>query len=489
MKSVLLLTALFFTLVACKKDKETTAPPPPTVEPEVVASKYDFTKEGGMTLAVHKDEARRGVNATLGIRAIKESMAVFQATVSAETLAKFSKDTIWVEDHGLSIKFIEDAAAKHNGSIVIGNVVTFYDSLKNNQPALLLNYIARQYYGKYMTATAKTNLTTHFETVANKYKEVYSTNGVKLVRNKVSDASKSVVDYFAENAEAYLQINNFYPFDYHELERHDVTAFNAQKDAWGTRTFTPNTHGIILPPASLKQSLNYQISNLDVYYRKYIDADGFPIVASRFVADSALVQTKKIVTLMLTRIPDAKAAMLAANFRVGVIGAYENVTDMPENRKMNEWWPGTDWDARGRGYGATEFLPLMSCGEENIIKIPGYTERYPFESIMVHEFAHNVDFGLRKARAGFTAELLDAFNYAKTNGLWAGTYSMENDAEYFAEGVQAWFDTCNMYVMINGVSTKLKTRAQLRTYDTKLYDLLSKIMPTEKLTGYHFTFE
>lgn len=488
MKHLLLLTAVYITLAACKKDKEAAAPPPPTEEPEVVASKYDFTTEGGMTLAVHKEESRR-VGANLGIKSIKDNLALFQATVSSTTLSKFNKDTVWVEDRGAAIKFVDDPAGQHPGSIVVGNIVVFYDSVKNHQPALFLHYLAKQYYSKYMSAEAKANLTTHFNSVANKYKNVYGTNGIKLVRNKVSDASKSAIDYFAENAEAYLSINNFYPFDYHELERFDITGFTAQKEAWGTRTFTPNTYGIILPPASLKQSLNYEISNLDVYYRKYIEADGFPIVSSRFVADSALVQTKKIVTLMLTKVPDAKAAMLAANFRVGIIGAYENVTDMPENRKMIEWWPGTDWDARGRGYGATEHLPLMSCGEENIIKIPGYTERYPFESIMVHEFAHNVDFGLRKARAGFTAELLAAFNYAKTNGLWAGTYSMENEAEYFAEGVQAWFDTCNMYVMINGVSTKLKTREQLRTYDTKLYELLSNIMPEDKLTGYHFTFE
>jgi len=489
MKSALLLTALFITLASCKKDKETPVTPGPEPEPEVPASKYNFSQEGGMTLAVHKDEARRGGSASTAIKLIKENLAYFKTTVNETTLAKFSKDTIWVEDHGPAIKFEEDASREHAGSVIVGNVVAFYDLVQKNQPALLINYIARKYHSRYMSAAAKEALATHYATVVNKYKDVYGTNGIKLVRSQVGDASKTVADYFAENAEAYLQLNNFYPFDYHELQRHDITGFNAQQAEWGTRTFTPNEHGISLPPASLKQSLNYIIGDLDSYYRKYIDAGGFPIVASRFVSDSALVQTKKIVMLMLSRIPEAKTAMLTANFRVGVIGAYENVTDMPENRKMNEWWPGTDWDARGRGYGATEFLPLMSCGEENIVKIPGYTERYPFESIMVHEFAHNVDFGLRKARAGFTTELLAAFNYAKTNGLWAGTYSMENDAEYFAEGVQAWFDTCNMYVMLNGVSTKLKTREQLRTYDTRLYELLSKIMPEDKLTGYHFTFE
>ena len=63
-------------------------------------------------------------------------------------------------------------------------------------------------------------------------------------------------------------------------------------------------------------------------------------------------------------------------------------------------------------------MPLMTCGEENIIKIPYIEERYPKESIMVHEFAHNIEYGLRKYHTSFCNALDAAFANAKTKGLW-----------------------------------------------------------------------
>ncbi|WP_276482690.1 hypothetical protein [Paraflavitalea pollutisoli] len=483
MMSLFAITCLFS---ACSKND--TPPPdpvvPPPTPPEVVEH-YVYAREGNITLAIHKTEAARSGTPATAIQLIKDDLRNFSTIVTASATEKWKQDTIWIESSGGTIIYNSTKNA-----LVIGDLLGYHDRKTKTEPGILYHFLAKKHMEKYLGGAEKSSLESNYNAVrAPKYAKAYGTTGLVLVKDAVPDASKSAADYFAELTEAYLSENNYYPFDYHELQRHDPTGFSLMEAVWGKRSIAANSHGISLPPISLKQWLEGKESNLDTYYRKYIDADGFPIVASRFVADSALVQTKMIVQKMLTRIPEAKAAMLKANFRVGVIGAREKVTDMPENRMMNIWWPGTDWDARGRGYGATEWLPLMTCGEENIIKLPGGGDRYLYESIMVHEFAHNVDYGLRKARTGFEAELLAAFAYAKNNGLWSGTYSMENDAEYFAEGVQAWFDTCNMYVLINGVRTKLKTREQLRTYDTRLFDLLSKIMPTEHLTGYHFTYE
>lgn len=473
-------------LSSCKKNDapapDPVVPPPPP--PEVVVN-YIYAREGNITIAIHKNEVARTGTAATAIQLVKDDLRNFTTTVSAATIDKWKTDTIWIESSGAAITY---ATAKN--AVVIGDLLGYHERKTKTEPGILYHFLAKKQFEKYLGAAEKSSVETNYNAVrTTKYAKAYGTTGLVLERDKTPDASKSAADYFAEATEAYLSENNYYPFDYHELQRHDPEIFGQLETIWGRRTIAANASGITMPPVSLKQWLEGKESNLDTYYRKYIDADGFPIVASRFVADSALVQTKMIVLKMLSRVPDAKVAMLKAHFRVGVIGAREKVTDMPENRMMNIWWPGTDWDARGRGYGATEWLPLMTCGEENIIKLPNGNDRYLYESIMVHEFAHNVDYGLRKGRVGFEKELLDAFAYAKANGLWSGTYSMENDAEYFAEGVQAWFDTCNMYVFINGTRVKLKTREQLRTYDTRLFDLLSKIMPEEKLTGYHFTYE
>jgi len=250
---------------------------------------------------------------------------------------------------------------------------------------------------------------------------------------------------------------------------------------------------VTAPPETLTQWLSGKETTLDPWYKKYIDCDGLPIVASEAVSDSALVQACYIARTMLKRIPEAREEMIRCHFRIGVVGYKEKITDLPECKMMKVWWPDTDWDKRGRGYGATMQIPVMSIGEENLVLIPGFKERYRTESIIVHEFAHNVDFALRRVNKEFADSLKSAFRHAKRTGLWEGSYSMSNDAEYFAEGAQAWFNTCRMVVPVIGDANNkrymLKKREQLKEYDPQLYNICKSVFPDEYLKGYHFDYE
>lgn len=426
------------------------------------------------------------------IPALEEYMSTLKKHLPAEAYDKITPDTLTYSAETKGLTYIPDEK-----TIFIGNTLKpFSDSLaKNNQPTLILNLFARQYFHEYLSDDERISIADQYNAIKNKYSKVYYINRRnRLVQNVKSDATTDAESYFAEITEAYLGTNNFYPFDIEELKRHDQEGFNLLEKIWGEVEIPVNEYGITMPPETLTQWLQYKESPLDPFYRKYIDANGMPIVASRFVSDSALVQAKEIVIAMLVKCPEAQEHMLKAHFRIGIIGYRENVTDMPECRIMPQIWPGTDWDARGRGYGATEYIPLMSCGEENIVKIPNYNERYPTESIMVHEFAHNVEFGLRKYHTEFCNALDAAFKNAEETNLWVDasgnkTYSRDNVSEYFAEGVQAWFNTCRMVVAINGKNTKLKYREQLKEYDPMLYDAISMVMPEYYLTGYHFDYE
>ena len=257
-----------------------------------------------------------------------------------------------------------------------------------------------------------------------------------------------------------------------------------------TLTLTPpvSTAQVTTPPPTLTQWLAGQESPLDPWYQKYVDADGLPILSSAAVSDTALLQARHIVMRMLERIPEARDEMLRCHFRVAVAGGRENITDLPECRMMPVWWPDTDWDAHGRGYGATLQLPVMSIGEENLVRLPDVADRYYSESIMVHEFAHNVDFAMRRVSTAFRDSLLTAYREAKNAGLWDGTYAMTNAAEYFAEGAQAWFNTCRMRVPEPDGSGRfvLRTREQLEDYDPRLYAVCASVFPDEHLHGYHF---
>ena len=48
---------------------------------------------------------------------------------------------------------------------------------------------------------------------------------------------------------------------------------------------------------------------------------------------------------------------------------------------------------------------------------------------------------IMRLAGGFDKRLMAAYEHAKTNGLWKGTYAMQNRMEYWAEGAQSWFDT------------------------------------------------
>ena len=346
---------------------------------------------------------------------------------------------MWVEAGNEAVAYRpagEDA--QRAACLVVGDVEAYCAAVRRNQPRLLWNRMAQLYYDCHLPDSLRQDIAlAHALGRTELYSRVYASDGRKLVRDQVPDAGRSARLYFGELTEAYWGENDFYPFDCEELERYDPRGFEALRAVYGERALTPNEHGISLPPEGLTQWLAGVESPLDAYYRKYIDAEGMPILSSRFVRDEALLQARRIVVAMLSRIPEAKAEMLACHFRVGVIGANENVTDMPENRMMNIWWPETDWDARGRGYGATETIPLMTCGEENIVKIPGQADRYRDESIMVHEFAHNVDFSV--SGGGKNNRYYTSLSYSKSDGTLIAT-----DFERYSGKVAQMLNLCTI---------------------------------------------
>ena len=46
--------------------------------------------------------------------------------------------------------------------------------------------------------------------------------------------------------------------------------------------------------------------------------------------------------------------------------------------------------------------------------------------------------------------------------LWANTYAATNEQEYWAEGVQSYFDTNIEAIPSNGIHNHVNTRAELR---------------------------
>jgi hypothetical protein len=197
------------------------------------------------------------------------------------------------------------------------------------------------------------------------------------------------------------------------------------------------------------------------FYTKYVDLKGVALVASGEVADEALQRDYDIVTHMLAGRPDILHEMMVAGTHLIIIGRNQAYTDMPEYRNARD---PAYLNERVRGTGG---LSVTSFGEENLLSLP--TDRYDTESIAVHEFCHTIDDALRQIDPGWRSRLRKTYQDAVSKGLWKNTYAGSNEAEYWAEISQMYFD-CNR--ANNWNHGPIARREQFKIYDPEGYELV-----------------
>jgi len=245
---------------------------------------------------------------------------------------------------------------------------------------------------------------------------------------------------------------------------------------------------VIPPPAALK---------VDPFHAKFTSAHGFPIVASAAVSDFALLEAAYLVDALLAARPDVRRALVESGARLCILGHDEYTTDLPEFAFLAatpmEGFPGISgrdfWDARARGTGGSETDPYCSCGEENLLAYDG--DPYAAECILIHEFAHAIHLrGMSNVDPSFDGRLRAAFDAAMRDGLWKGKYASVNHHEYFAEGVQCWFDNNRVN---DHDHNHVHLRSELVDYDPRLAALCKEVFgdtelrytkPATRLTGH-----
>ena len=212
--------------------------------------------------------------------------------------------------------------------------------------------------------------------------------------------------------------------------------------------------------------------HLDKFYKKYMDANGIAITASWRVPDSAMVQAWRILKFMTGDLPKPVLdAMVKKHTRVTVMARYEGTTDVPEHAHLAADTT-LNWDLRARGLGGDLELPLTSCAEENLLAYQ--IDKYHAEDILIHEFAHSIHLiGIVQVDTTFNAKLEKLLNQAVAKGKYANTYAKTDIAEYWAEGVQNWFNVNAEAPKADGKHNQLNTREELKKYDPDLYELLS----------------
>lgn len=209
-------------------------------------------------------------------------------------------------------------------------------------------------------------------------------------------------------------------------------------------------------------------AGLSPFYRKLVKVGDLPVVASEKVSDFALFEAAYLIREMLRDRPEVLAAMAKNGVRFSIMSPTERTTDVPEHSDL---LPARYWDRRARGLGATRVRPSVSCGEENLLGYRG--DPYAIENILIHEFGHAIhDMGLTTVDPTFNPRLVQAYESAMKKGLWKGKYAATNHHEYWAEGVQSWFDT-NRHD--DHDHNHVDTREELEEYDPDLARLVKEV--------------
>jgi hypothetical protein len=218
-------------------------------------------------------------------------------------------------------------------------------------------------------------------------------------------------------------------------------------------------------PADVRTKLG-----LSAFYTQYVDLRGFPIVASSKTTPKALCVARDVVEKMLEFKPVVIDRLIEKKIRLAIMAKTEVTTDIPEHSDLT---PKDYWDQRARGLGATLARPAVSAAEENILCLAD--DRYRGESILVHEFSHAIfNIGIELFEPGARSRLDSAYAASKDAGLFADTYAGSNADEYWAEGVQDWFDTNIQKSPTDGVHNQINTRSELETYDPTLAALIAE---------------
>ena len=368
--------------------------------------------------------------------------------------AEYHPGAGWLRDHGR-----DPAMAK---AVEITDVRDFEAEMKR-MPNFILHELAHGYHDRVLPGgfdNPEIKAAYQRAKAGKSYDKVERSfgNGRPNTKEKAY-AMTDPMEYFAETTEAFFSRNDFFPFTHNELKQHDPEMEKLLERLWGSSARSTKTGQVKPPPPELKAP---------AFYKKYLDADGYPIVASGKVNDYALKEAAYLVNLMLAKRPDVRAVMIKSGSRLCIIAHDEFTTNLPEWAWMK---PKDFWDARARGMGGSVTDPLCSCGEENLLAFPG--DPYAAENILIHEFAHNIHLrGMVNVDPTFDPRVKAAYDSAMKAGLWKGKYASVNHHEYFAEGVQSWFDNNRVN---DHDHNHVHLRSQLLEYDPGLAALCREV--------------
>ncbi|MDK1017859.1 MAG: hypothetical protein QGD89_00420 [Actinomycetota bacterium] len=201
---------------------------------------------------------------------------------------------------------------------------------------------------------------------------------------------------------------------------------------------------------------------------------GIEVLAAAGVDPEAIRQLADRVHGMLVNRPEYAAAIASHPIGVRVIGADQRITDLPEFTRIYFHHPGTDWHRLGRSFPGTELIPYAAGAAENLLCSD--IDRFEGEDNFLRAFAITIRrYAMAAVDTATSRAIEQAYSIAIAEGKWTNTLAEINSEQYWAEGVQSFFDA-NLQDDAQerkpiSSHNHVNTREELRTYDRALWEI------------------
>ncbi len=331
-----------------------------------------------------------------------------------------------------------------------------------------------------------------------------SATGKGLWKNTYTASNPA--EYWAEICQSYFDCNRINNWNHgpvgtrQQLKLYDPEGYELVRD---TFRLTPENDwryqplrrqpSVTAPPARFK---------IDPYYTRFTWAREFPVLGSGQVSDEALLRANDTIRKLFAYRQDVLKALIADGARLVVLSRKEKLSDLPEFKESKD---KAGFDAV-RYLHYTAGLKLMVVPEENVLGLPG--EPFAGRCMVVGVLAralHQVtgsrpvlaDFDQRRDKqqyelrvkrldVDFDQKLRKAYETATGKGLWKGTAAARDRVEYWAAGVEAYFDAAGDGQPPNLADRPVTTREALKAYDPDLYELVDETMAYREHVDWRF---
>jgi dienelactone hydrolase len=319
-------------------------------------------------------------------------------------------------------------------------------------------------------------------------------------------AGSNPTEYWAEICQSYFDCNRINNWNHtsvatrEQLRLYDPDGYELVKTTFKLPAdrdwrFVPlrTQPSVIPPPAKFR---------IDPYYTKFTYAREFIVVGSDHVRAEALLRANDTIRKMFAYRHDVLKVFIAEGARLVILGQREKLSDLPELKNGRN---RPDFDqVRYRDYDPA--LKLMVVPEENVLCLP----REPFAggSSVIGVFARGIyhvaalrppiaDFERQRTRqqyelrvkridVEFDQRLQKLYDGAMSKGLWRGTAAARDRIEYWAQGVQAYFDAAEAGPPPEHADRPITNREGLKAYDPGLFALVEETMCYKEHTDWRY---